>query len=165
MTSLLKITSIIGALVFSSTTMAESNEMTHYREQATSLFQQLKNKNPDKLETKSKALLEISKGIVKSNIKILPQCQEYLTALLNDADKIALLPLAEIESGYHADGKLPPLKDGTCYHAKDLLVHPATVQAMAKQGINTKEEWKQAAHEIEEVLEHLSIVETVLAKK
>ena len=157
--------SFVSAIALSSTAMAAKNDMHDYREQATSLFQQLQQQNPAQLEEKSKALVEASKVIVKANIVSLPQCEVYLAALLNDADKIATLPLDEIESGYHADGKLPPLKDGACYHAKDLLVHPATVQAMAKQGIKTKEEWKQAAHEIEEVLEHLSIVETVLAKQ
>ena len=108
-------------------------------------------------------MVNISKSIVAQSIKALPQCTEYLSALLNVADTIATLPLDDIESGYHADGKLPPLKDGACYHAKDLLVHPATVQAMANIGLKSESQWKQAAHEIEEVLEHLSAVESVYA--
>jgi hypothetical protein len=75
---------------------------------------------------------------------------------------MANLSLEAIESGYHADGLLPPLKDATCYHAKDLLVHPATVQAMARIGMTKDEQWKQAIHEIEEVLAHLSAVNNQL---
>ena len=151
------------ALSLASTAFSQNN-LSIYKNKAEALYQQLSEKDPSQLEVKSKVLVEISKGIVKANIKALPQCEEYLQALLKDADKIATLPIEDIETGYHADGKLPPLKDGACYHAKDLLVHPATVQAMAKQGIEGDKAWKQAAHEIEEVLEHLSIVEAIAAK-
>lgn len=145
-------------------TSALSNDLAEYRIEATSLYQQLENRQDKDLEANAKSLVESSKAIVIQSIKALPQCEEYLSALLKAADKIATLPLEEIETGYHADGKLPQLKDGSCYHAKDLLVHPATVQAMARIGINTDKEWKQAEHEIEEVLEHLSLVEAVYAQ-
>lgn len=144
-------------------TMANST-IDQYKEMVTQLHQQLLDQKPAQLEKNAKNLVDMSKTIVIKSMQALPQCQTYLTALLNAADKIADLPIEEIESGYHADGKLPPLKDGSCYHTKDLLVHPATVQAMAKIGINTKAQWKQAAHEIEEVLEHLSAVEAVFSK-
>lgn len=150
-------------MFISITATANNSTIAQYKEQATMLHQQLLNKNAKELEKNAKNLVDISKTIVIKSIQALPQCQTYLTALLNVADDIASLPIEEIESGYHADGKLPPLTDGSCYHTKDLLVHPATVQAMAKTQINTKEEWKQAAHEIEEVLEHLAAVEAVLA--
>lgn len=153
---------IIG-MILSATSMANTSTIEQYKKQATQLHQQLLNKNVEKLEQNAKNLVTLSKTIVVKSIQALPQCQTYLTALLNVADKIADLPLKEIESGYHADGKLPPLTDGSCYHTKDLLVHPATVQAMAKTGIKSKEEWTQATHEIEEVLEHLAAVEAVLA--
>ena len=165
MKTLTTILSIIIAIMLSSMATANNTPMQDYRIQASALYQQLNKQNPAQLTEKSKALVELSKSIVKANIRSLPQCKVYLTALLNAADNIAQLPINEIESGYHSDGKLPPLTDGACYHAKDLLVHPATVQAMAIQGIDSNAQWKQAAHETEEVLEHLSIVETVLAKQ
>ena len=158
------ITIVLMAVMFSATTQAEVKALQDYRSDATELFKQLESKETKNLEENAKALVDSSKAIVIQSIKALPQCDEYLNALLKAADKIATLPLDEIETGYHADGKLPQLKDGSCYHAKDLLVHPATVQAMARIGINTDKEWKQAEHEIEEVLEHLSLVEAVYAQ-
>lgn len=157
------VSTLLFSIIISATALASTNTIEEYKKQASQLHQQLLNKDSEKLEQNAKNLVSLSKTIVIKSIQALPQCNTYLTALLNVADDIASLPIEEIESGYHADGKLPPLTDGSCYHTKDLLVHPATVQAMAKTGINSKEEWKQAAHEIEEVLEHLAAVEAVLA--
>ena len=111
------------------------------------------------IEKYSASLVAASKPIINSFIEKFPQCQEYLTALSQAADIIPTLPLAEIESGYHSDGKLPKLPDASCYHAKDLLVHPATVQAMAIIGIEGAEQRKQAKAEIVEVISHFSQVE------
>ena len=72
--------------------------------------------------------------------------------------KLQDLPLAEIERDYHKDAKLPQIPDARCYHGKDLVVHPATVAAMAKKGIANAEERKSAEHEITEVLAHLTVV-------
>jgi Asp-tRNA(Asn)/Glu-tRNA(Gln) amidotransferase C subunit len=151
------------AILLSVNVSAEITDFQDYRNKALTLFKQLQDKNTNNLEENAKVLVNTSKAIVIKSISTLPQCDEYLSALLNVANHIATLPIEEIESGYHADGKLPALKDGSCYHAKDLLVHPATVQAMAHNGIKSESEWKQAAHEIEEVLEHLSVVESVYA--
>lgn len=133
-----------------------------YKAEAEALLKQISDKNTSTIEKQSKELVNISKNIISKINKNLPQCTEYFTALSSAADTMADLSLEEIESGYHADGLLPPLKDATCYHAKDLLVHPATVQAMARIGIKTDKEWHQAEHEIEEVLEHLSAVNNQL---
>ena len=64
----------------------------------------------------------------------------------------------EIERDYHADGKLPPVKDAACYHAKDLLVHPATVVVLATNQTHDQKTKEQMHHEIEEVLEHFGQV-------
>ena len=111
------------------------------------------------IESASAALVQASKPILRSFIKKFPQCQEYLTTLDKAAETIPTLTLAEIESGYHADGKLPAITDANCYHAKDLLVHPATVQAMAKIGINNAQQRANAKAEIVEVISHFSQVE------
>jgi hypothetical protein len=68
------------------------------------------------------------------------------------------LPLEAIETGYHADGKLPKTPDSSCYHGKDLVVHPATVAAMATLGIEGAEGREAALDEITEVLGHLSVL-------
>ena len=55
--------------------------------------------------------------LLKDFVAKYPQCQTYLDALDKAADIIPTLPLEEIETGYHADGKLPKFDDPVCYHA------------------------------------------------
>ena len=74
------------------------------------------------------------------------------------ANKMLTLSLEDIEKDYHADGKLPPMKQAVCYHAKDLLVHPATVVVIAKTQPDNKDTRKMLHAEIEEVLEHFGEV-------
>lgn len=62
------------------------------------------------------------------------------------------LPLKEIASGYHADGKLPAPEFS---HGKDLVVHPATVAALAKAGLSEESRRAKAKREVIEVLGHL----------
>lgn len=137
------------------------NALQTYQQQAKALLTTLENKGKN-IEAASAELVKTSLPIVDQFIIKYPECSEYLGALKKAASVIPTLPLEEIESGYHADGKLPPLKNAQCYHAKDLLVHPATVQAMAKIGIKTDEQWESAEHEIEEVIEHFSQVELAM---
>ena len=56
-----------------------------------------------------------------------PECSEYLSSLLSVNDALLKLSPQEIEAGYHRDGRLPKNPNPTCHHAKDLMVHPATV--------------------------------------
>jgi len=136
-----------------------------YKNNAQQLVSLISEKGNDaKVEKYSATLVQVSQPILKAFIKKFPQCDEYLTAVSKAADIIPTLPLSEIESGYHADGKLPKLTDANCYHAKDLLVHPATVQAMAVIGIKTDKQREQAKHEVEEVLTHFAQVETAFNK-
>lgn len=137
------------------------NALQTYQQQAKALLTTLESKGKN-IEAASADLVKTSLPIVDQFIVKYPECSEYLGALKKAASVIPTLPLEEIESGYHADGKLPPLKNAQCYHAKDLLVHPATVQAMAKIGIKTDEQWESAEHEIEEVIEHFSQVELAM---
>jgi len=134
------------------------NNLTSYKANAQQLLTTLE-KHGEKVEAQAHQLVELSKPLLADFKARYPQCTEYLDALDQAADTMADLPLAEIESGYHSDGKLPPLPDANCYHAKDLLVHPATVEAMAKIGLKTPADWKQAQAEIEEVIEHFAQVE------
>ena len=87
-----------------------------------------------------------------------PACASYFDALKKASQTFASLSLEAIEKDYHQDGKLPKSPDGSCYHGKDLVVHPATVVIMAQTGIETEEQKVSARHEIEEVLAHLSAV-------
>ena len=123
----------------------------------------IRESKPDaQIVSNSAELVAGSKEIINLFMTKHPKCTAYLTALNAAADVIPTLPLEEIESGYHEDGKLPKFEDPNCYHAKDLLVHPATVQAMATMGINSDEMRKSAEYEIVEVIAHLSQVERAL---
>ena len=88
-----------------------------------------------------------------------PECKAYLEAIQAVGSTLKDLPLAEIETGYHADGKLPTMPSTDCYHGKDLVVHPATVAALAKAGLATAEDRAKAKGEIVEVLGHLGAIE------
>ncbi len=136
----------------------------HYQQHAKHLLFQLQQQKGDDIGAQAKELVELSKPLLARFEQQYPQCNEYLAALNNVADTLVDLPLEEIESGYHADGKLPPLPTAECYHAKDLLVHPATVQAMARIGMKQADDWRDAAHEIEEVLEHFTQVQSAIGQ-
>lgn len=141
----------------------EISILENYKHGAKELVQMIKQGQPDsEIAKKSAELVANSKSIIKEFIVKHPKCTTYLNALNEAADLIPTLPLAEIESGYHEDGKLPKFDDPNCYHAKDLLVHPATVQAMANMGISSNEMRESAEHEIIEVIAHFSQVEKVL---
>jgi hypothetical protein len=133
---------------------------TQYKQSATALVSLIDAQAKDsEIEQSSQALVALSQPIIQAFKVKFPQCNEYLNAVSAAADIIPSLPLSEIESGYHADGKLPKMADVNCYHAKDLLVHPATVQAMAARGIQSDEQRAQAKDEVVEVIEHFTQVE------
>ena len=92
-------------------------------------------------------------------IKENPACAEYLGAVQKIGLELKNMPLEEIETGYHKDGKLPKIPSGVCYHGKDVVVHPATVAAMAKIDLSTPQLREKAKEEITEVLGHLKEIE------
>ena len=140
-----------------------NTELVTYKKGAKELISMIKEAKPDAdIAAKSAELVAGSKQIINQFMVKHPKCTAYLTALNEAADVIPTLPLEEIESGYHEDGKLPKFDDPNCYHAKDLLVHPATVQAMATIGIKDAAMRESAEHEIIEVIAHFSQVEKAL---
>ena len=70
-------------------------------------------------------------------VEAYPDCKEYMDAIAAVGETLKDMPLEEIESGYHADGKLPKMPSADCYHGKVLVVHPATVSALAKAGLSS----------------------------
>lgn len=110
------------------------------------------------LAEKSTELTILSTKLLPAFVAKQPVCKEYLGAALAAAKDMMKLSLDEIERDYHADGKLPAVKSAACYHAKDLLVHPATMAVIAKTADDSKATRKQIEHELEEVLEHFSQV-------
>ena len=132
-----------------------------YNEQATNLIHALEGDIPSlEILTMSEELTQTGVSFIPNIITMYPECKAYLEAVREVAPKLKELPLEEIESGYHADGKLPKTPSPECYHGKDLVVHPATVAALAKIGLTTPDLRQKAKHEIVEVLAHLNAIDT-----
>jgi len=111
-------------------------------------------------------IMKMADGLTKTGLSMLPAmveahpaCEAYLGAIAEAGPTLKDLSLEEIEKGYHADGKLPEMPSAECYHGKDLVVHPATVAALAKAGLATAEDRAHAKAEIVEVLSHLGALD------
>ncbi len=140
--------------------------LASYQAQAQDLLTNIRAQQADgDIASEAAQLVATSTTLIDQFITKYPHCSEYLNAVKAAAEMIPNLALDVIETDYHADGALPKFSDPNCYHAKDLLVHPATVQAMANQGINTDELRESAAAEIVEVIAHFGQVEQALAKQ
>ena len=126
-----------------------------YKMQAEALMAKIDSAPADEVATLSKELTSTGLSMLPTLIQLHTECAEYLGAIQSVGPTLHTLPLEEIESGYHADGKLPQVSSAECYHGKDLVVHPATVTALAKAGLTDR---AKAKHEIEEVLAHLGAV-------
>lgn len=112
------------------------------------------------------SLGEQAENLTRLSTQLLPQfiekndeCKMYLSVAINSVDVMLNQSLEQIEADYHSDGKLPPMSDVKCYHAKDLLVHPATVAVIAKKLPENDESRSMIHDEIAEVLEHLKQVQ------
>lgn len=110
------------------------------------------------LAKSSEALTKLSMQLLPDFVSKQPVCEPYIAAVIAAQPTMLTISLDDIERDYHADGKLPEIKDASCYHAKDLLVHPATAVVISKTLEDTAESRKQLKHEIEEVLEHFNQV-------
>ena len=131
-------------------------------------------------ETQSKALLSMlnddprSEGVVKTSQVLIdqgvklteqvlvkePDCKPFLEALLAATPTLHTLSAEAIELGYHQDGKLPKSPKDACHHAKDLIVHPATVLVLAKS--KQTADVGQMKKEVAEVLAHLQHIKEIL---
>ena len=127
-----------------------------YKMQAEVLLAKIDSAPADEVATLSKELTNTGLSMLPALIQLHSACTEYLGVIQSVGATLHTLPLEEIESGYHADGKLPQVSSAECYHGKDLVVHPATVTALAKSGLTDR---AKAKHEIEEVLEHLDAIQ------
>lgn len=112
----------------------------------------------DAISKSSAKLVDLAKEILRAFSDNNPACKIYLDTVMSAADSMQQLSLKQIEADYHLDGKLPTLTNGDCYHAKDLLVHPATVVVMDKTLKDTYANRQKMTHEIEEVIQHLGLV-------
>ena len=115
----------------------------------------------NEISTGAQALVEASKPILTAYINKHQQCKDYLSKVLDDADLMLSLDSETIERDYHDDGALPDA-EFTCYHAKDLLVHPATVVVLTANQPDNKQTRDQIIHELEEVAAHVIVAEKLL---
>jgi len=101
-------------------------------------------------------LLELADAMMPAFIARHPGCGAYLEAARQVRHRWQDLDAESLERDYHHDGVLP--SEGTtpaCYHAKDLVVHPASAAALLSQDPPDAE---AARREISEVLAHLDVV-------
>ncbi|GLX86844.1 hypothetical protein tloyanaT_30970 [Thalassotalea loyana] len=138
----------------------ETDHWDQYETLATNISKTVKTAPLDKLTKQSIELTQLSTQLIPAFIEQHPICKGYLTAALGASNKMTSLSLEDIEKDYHADGKLPAVKSAKCYHAKDLLVHPATMAVIGKTQQDTKQTRQQMADELEEVLEHFNQVKS-----
>lgn len=148
----------VASLIATSASAGDVKKWNEYQTLATKIASSIDKAPMSELSADSLALTKLSTKLLPAFIKKHPICSEYLAAALAAADSMTSLSLDAIESDYHSDGKLPPVKSASCYHAKDLLVHPATMVVLAKTQKDSKETRKQIGHELEEVIEHFAQV-------
>lgn len=136
--------------------------LNSYGQLAQKASQEIKVESFEQINQSSAQLVELAKKILPAFSKNNPKCVDYLNTVMAAADSMQSLTLEQIEADYHLDGKLPTLTSGDCYHAKDLLVHPATVVVMSKTLADNKENRRQMAHELTEVIQHLGLVKNAV---
>ncbi|WP_199610805.1 hypothetical protein [Flocculibacter collagenilyticus] len=152
---------LASAMLFIGTASAhgESEKVwANYQDLAQELMTDVDTKPLNAINEKAKDLTKLSTRLLPHFVKRQSECEAYINAAIDASDNMMKLTQEEIERDYHADGKLPPMKKASCYHAKDLLVHPATVaviSATMQDSVSTRQQLKA---ELAEVLEHFEEV-------
>lgn len=129
-----------------------------YQSLAIDIDKSIESATLSELHDKAKNLTQLSTKLLPDFVAKQPTCAEYIQAAINASEQMLSLTLEQIERDYHADGKLPPMKQAICYHAKDLLVHPATIAVIASREADSKLTRDKLSHELEEVLVHFNEV-------
>ena len=151
---------LLAVLLLSLSGQAFADNMwTEYRTLAADINDKVENKGSfSEIKIQAESLTRLSTKLLPAFVAKQPICKAYIQAAIDASETMLNLSLEKIESDYHADGKLPPMKQAVCYHAKDLLVHPATVAVIAGTLPDNAKTREQLHHEIEEVLEHFNEV-------
>ena len=145
--------------------ISNPDQWLKYENLATQIKQNHNSAPFSELATQASNLTHLSTELLPQFIEQNAECKEYLTVAMDSVETMFSLTLEQIESDYHADGKLPAMNDVKCYHAKDLLVHPATVAVIAKELPESTESREMILDEIAEVLEHLKQVQQASVQK
>lgn len=155
---------LIGGLSVSLTAGAASSAWDQYQSIAKQAYNGAKTAPMAKLKQQGVELVGLAEKMLPEFVQANPQCKVYLNAALKAKGDMLSTDLKSMERDYHADGKLPQLTDGSCYHAKDLLVHAASVVVLANEKLAESEKREHIEHELDEVLEHFQLVKNALKK-
>ncbi len=137
-----------------------------YRNQSQALLSAIKGgSSADAIGDQGKTLTKTGQSIIPAVLVRFPECQSYLNAVSAAAVPMFTMAIEKIETDYHKDGALPKNSRGECYHAKDLVVHAATVVAISANGLAAAEDKQAAQSEINEVLTHLDQLKTAIVAK
>ena len=114
------------------------------------------NKPAELVRKKTVELIDKATPILTEYQRQSPNCQEFLSIVINKKSEMMNLKLSEIEKLYHDGDALPEAND-ECYNAKELLVHPATVYIITNNKYNQSGR-EQIVEELEELLAHSDIL-------
>lgn len=105
----------------------------------------------------AESLLTVGVEIVPAFVERHPHCGQYLTAAMQVQDGWRRMDAETLERDFHKDGALPRVEGDvkTCYHMKDLVVHPATALVLLSQSVP---DIAGARKEITEVVAHAHVV-------
>jgi len=113
----------------------------------------------DAVAAGARALIERADRIAVAFAVLYPSCGPYLGAGLGLRERLEDISLPELERDYHAGAALPEA-GGFCYHALDLVVHPAAVVVLVRNGdVPTA----RLAAELSEALANLGAVRRLAA--
>lgn len=138
--------------------------LEQYRNQTTAVLNIIHtNEGAASLEAEAAKLVKLSQLLLNDLAVKVPQCKPYLISLNAAAADMANLPVEKVTTGYLSEQKLPNFDKPICYHIKELLVHGAAVQVIARKGVNDSVEYKTAELDIIEAMAHFDQVEVELA--
>lgn len=105
----------------------------------------------------AESLLAVGADIVPAFVQRHPHCRQYMAAALQVQGGWRQMDAATLERDFHKDGALPQVQGDarTCYHMKDLVVHPATALVLLSQ---SPPDIEGANREITEVIAHAHVV-------
>ena len=91
------------------------------------------------------------------------QCGDYLAPVVSAVTSLASMAAVDIERQYLNEAALPEFDDPLCYHIKELVVHPAFIEAQLTSLAG--KEYNALTMQIREMQEHLALLYPSLRKK
>lgn len=134
--------------------------ITAYIELGNELISEAEQGNHETIIANARQMVDISMNLVDRFREQYPECDIYLRSVKDLVPRINSISVEVLEQDYHQDGALGEMPSETCYHAKDLLVHPASVIALIREQPEGYLEAVEA--EVTEVLAHMNAVQDAL---